>query len=93
MNKRLIPLLAACLLLTSCSQLPVAREMEDMALLRTMGVDGAPEGAAGADRLWANLYDALIAADGAVPAELRERLGDGYAAYLAVRMRPRACPA
>lgn len=46
MNKRLIPLLAVCLLLTGCSQLPVAREMEDMALLRTMGVDRAPGGVA-----------------------------------------------
>ena len=46
MNKRLIPLLAACLLLTGCSQLPTALEMEDMALLRTVGVDSAPEGVA-----------------------------------------------
>lgn len=46
MKKRLIPLLAACLFLTGCSQLPVAREMEDMALLRTMGVDLAPGGVA-----------------------------------------------
>lgn len=46
MKKRLIPLLAACLLLTGCSQLPAAREMEDMALLRTMGIDRAREGVA-----------------------------------------------
>lgn len=46
MKKRLIPLLAACLLLTGCSQLPVAREMEDMALLRAIGVDNAPGGVA-----------------------------------------------
>lgn len=46
MNKRLIPLLTVCLLLTGCSQLPVAREMDDMALLRTMGIDRAPEGVA-----------------------------------------------
>lgn len=46
MKKRLIPLLAACLFLTGCSQLPVAREMEDMALLRTMGIDRAPGGVA-----------------------------------------------
>ena len=30
-----------CLLLTGCSGLPYAREMGDMALLRTMGVDAA----------------------------------------------------
>lgn len=46
MNKRLIPLLAACLFLTGCSQLPAAREMEDMALLRTVGIDRAPGGVA-----------------------------------------------
>lgn len=46
MIKRLIPLLAVCLFLTGCSQLPVAREMEDMALLRTMGIDRAPGGVA-----------------------------------------------
>lgn len=49
MNNRLIPLLWACLLLTGCtgcSQLPAAREMDDMALLRTMGVDRAPGGVA-----------------------------------------------
>lgn len=44
MKKRLIPLLAACLLLSGCSSLPTAREMGDMALLRTMGVDTAPDG-------------------------------------------------
>lgn len=46
MKRRLIPLLAACLLLTGCSQLPAAREMEDMALLRTMGIDRAAGGVA-----------------------------------------------
>ena len=46
MNKHILVPLAACLLLTGCSQLPVAREMDDMALLRTMGVDSAPEGVA-----------------------------------------------
>ena len=46
MKKRLAAPLAVCLLLTGCSQLPVAREMEDMALLRTMGVDSAPGGVA-----------------------------------------------
>ena len=46
MKKRLIPLLTVCLLLTGCSQFPAAREMEDMALLRTMGVDIAPGGVA-----------------------------------------------
>ena len=46
MKKRLAAPLAACLLLTGCSQLPAAREMEDMALLRTVGVDVAPVGVA-----------------------------------------------
>lgn len=46
MKKQLVAPLAACLLLTGCSQLPVAREMEDMALLRTMGIDRAPGGVA-----------------------------------------------
>jgi len=46
MKKRLSPLLAACLLLTGCSGLPAAREMGDMALLRTLGVDAAPGGVA-----------------------------------------------
>lgn len=46
MKKRLIPLLWACLFLTGCSQFPVAREMGDMALLRTMGIDRVPEGVA-----------------------------------------------
>ena len=44
MKKRLIPLLAACLLLTGCSSLPTAREMGDMALMRTMGIDTVPDG-------------------------------------------------
>ena len=35
---------AGCLLLSGCSGLPTAREMGDMALMRTMGVDYAPEG-------------------------------------------------
>ena len=30
---------ALCLLLTGCGRMPYPREMEDMALLRTMGVD------------------------------------------------------
>ncbi|USF27127.1 hypothetical protein N510_002073 [Firmicutes bacterium ASF500] len=38
--------LTACLLLTGCSGLPDAREMGDMALLRTMGVDAAKAGVA-----------------------------------------------
>lgn len=46
MKKRLLPWLAACLLLTGCSGLPTAREMEDMALLRTLGVDPSPAGVA-----------------------------------------------
>lgn len=44
--KRLSVLLCACLLLTGCQWLPQAREMGDMALLRTMGVDKAEEGLA-----------------------------------------------
>ena len=44
MNKSLALLLGACLLLSGCTGLPAAREMGDMALLRTMGVDLAPEG-------------------------------------------------
>ena len=39
--KRALGLLAALCLLTGCSGLPTAREMGDMALLRTMGVDAA----------------------------------------------------
>lgn len=35
---------AVCLLLAGCSGLPTGREMGDMALLRTMGVDTAPAG-------------------------------------------------
>lgn len=46
MKKRTIPLLAACLLLTGCGRLPTAREMGDMALLRTMGIDAASAGVA-----------------------------------------------
>ena len=45
MKKHLVPLLAVCLLLSGCSGLPAAREMGDMALLRTMGVDTSPAGA------------------------------------------------
>lgn len=41
MKRRLLPLLCVCLLLSGCSGLPYPREMGDMALLRTMGVDGA----------------------------------------------------
>ncbi|WP_251318868.1 Ger(x)C family spore germination C-terminal domain-containing protein [Flintibacter muris] len=44
MKKGCILLLAACLLLAGCGQLPSAREMGDMALLRTMGIDVAPGG-------------------------------------------------
>jgi len=44
--KRLIPLLAICLLLSGCDRLPAAREMGDMALLRTLGVDASREGVA-----------------------------------------------
>ena len=39
-------ILALCLLLTGCSGLPTAREMGDMALLRTLGVDPSPAGVA-----------------------------------------------
>jgi len=46
MKNRLLPLFAVCLLLTGCSGLPAAREMGDMALLRTMGVDAALGGVA-----------------------------------------------
>lgn len=46
MKKQLAPLLACCLLLTGCSGLPAAREMGDMALLRTLGVDAAAGGVA-----------------------------------------------
>lgn len=46
MKKLLLPWLAACLLLSGCSGLPTAREMGDMALLRTLGVDPSPAGVA-----------------------------------------------
>lgn len=46
MKKRLLPWLAACLLLSGCAGLPTAREMGDMALLRTLGVDPSPAGVA-----------------------------------------------
>lgn len=46
MKKRLLPCLTACLLLSGCSGLPTAREMGDMALLRTLGVDPSPAGVA-----------------------------------------------
>ena len=46
MKKHFTPLLTACLLLAGCSGLPTAREMGDMALLRTLGVDAAPAGVA-----------------------------------------------
>ena len=43
--KILLPyMLAACVLLTGCTGLPTAREMGDMALMRTMGVDRAADG-------------------------------------------------
>ena len=41
-----LPLLLLCLFLTGCSGLPTAREMGDMALLRTLGVDPSPAGVA-----------------------------------------------
>ena len=41
---RCLALLLACLLLTGCDMLPKAREMGDMALLRTMGVDAGEDG-------------------------------------------------
>ena len=44
MRRIWLPALCAGLLLTGCSGLPAAREMGDMALLRTMGVDAAPAG-------------------------------------------------
>lgn len=43
---RLSAAAALCLLLSGCSGLPAAREMGDMALLRTMGVDRSPAGVA-----------------------------------------------
>lgn len=46
MKKRLIGFLLLTASLTGCSSLPAAREMGDMALLRTMGVDSAPAGVA-----------------------------------------------
>ena len=44
MRRILLPALWAGLLLTGCSGLPAAREMGDMAMLRTMGVDATPAG-------------------------------------------------
>ena len=44
MRRIWLPALCALLLLTGCSGLPAAREMGDMALLRTLGVDAAPVG-------------------------------------------------
>lgn len=41
--KKLTILLCMCLLLSGCDWLPKAREMGDMALLRTMGVDGTQQ--------------------------------------------------
>ena len=46
MKKTLLPWLAAGLFLAGCSGLPTAREMGDMALLRTLGVDPSPAGVA-----------------------------------------------
>ena len=46
MKKHFTPLLTLCLLLSGCSGLPAAREMGDMALLRTLGVDPSPAGVA-----------------------------------------------
>ena len=44
MRRIWLPALCALLFLAGCSGLPAAREMGDMALLRTMGVDAAPAG-------------------------------------------------
>ncbi|MGO5023529.1 Ger(x)C family spore germination C-terminal domain-containing protein [Lawsonibacter sp. LCP25S3_G6] len=44
MRTALALVLALCLLLSGCSGLPTAREMGDMALMRTMGVDQALDG-------------------------------------------------
>lgn len=44
--KRGLLFLGMCLLLTSCRSLPQPREMGDMALLRTVGIDGALGGVA-----------------------------------------------
>lgn len=38
--RKLVLMIAQCLLLAGCTGLPTPREMGDMALLRTMGVDG-----------------------------------------------------
>ena len=46
MRRIWLPALCAGLFLTGCSGLPAAREMGDMALLRTMGMDAAPGGVA-----------------------------------------------
>ena len=46
MKKGLARILLLAVFLTGCSGLPAAREMGDMALLRTMGVDSAPAGVA-----------------------------------------------
>lgn len=46
MKKWSVLLPALCLLLCGCDRLPAAREMGDMALLRTMGVDRAEGGVA-----------------------------------------------
>lgn len=44
MKGALALLLTGCLLLSGCSGLPTAREMGDMALMRTMGVDRGTDG-------------------------------------------------
>lgn len=44
MRGRLAAVLALCVLLSGCAQLPCPREMGDMALLRTMGVDQRGDG-------------------------------------------------
>ena len=44
MRRIWLPALCAVLFLAGCSGLPAAREMGDMALLRTLGVDAAPAG-------------------------------------------------
>lgn len=42
--RKLVLMLAQCLLLAGCTGLPQPREMGEMALLRTVGIDGAEDG-------------------------------------------------
>ena len=44
--RKLVLMIAQCLLLAGCTGLPTPREMGDMALLRTIGVDGGGTGVA-----------------------------------------------